>query len=128
MAVAVQDRSITDVDHVLAAVVAAYMGHREPVDEVLLAELVTEAGAVGAVRAVVAPSVRCVEVALDDGLDPDALIPPAWEIAGRGWTLVVLTPLERLGDAHTALRGVPCVLQGWWSADDAVAFSAHETP
>lgn len=128
MAIAVQEPSVTDVDHVLSAVASTYTRHREIVTEMLVAEVIDSPSVLGSVRAMVVPSLRTIEVALDDELEPDALVPLAWHLVEAGWEPVVLVPLHRLGEAHLALRGVPCVLQGWWAADESVVFTGPERP
>jgi hypothetical protein len=52
----------------------------------------------------------------------------AWTLDERAWMLNIIVSLDRLGDAHTALRGAPCTLQGWWFDDDAVRFAGFEKP
>jgi len=82
----------------------------------------------GAVRAVVADRTRMVEVVLDADTDIDLLAEVAWALDERAWLLNVIVALNRLGDAHTALRGTPCTLQGWWFDDDSVRFTDFERP
>lgn len=127
MAVAVQE-PITSVDLVTEAVLGVYLARIEDATEMTLAEVLGTAHAAGAVRAVVASKERIVEVVLDDESQPDALADVAWTLDDRSWKLNVIVALDRLGEAHTALRGTPCVLQGWWFEADAVRFAAFETP
>ena len=128
MAVAVHEAPPTDVDEVIGSVLAAYVAQREPASEMPLVEFTHAPAAVAAVRAVVASSVRAVEVALDDDADAAALAPVVWDLATRGWGATVLAPLDRLGALHGDLRGTPCVLQGWWRTDTGLSFTGREAP
>lgn len=127
MAVAVQE-SATNVDMVTEAVLDVYRSRVDEAKEMALAEFIDAPKSVGATRAVVCSQERVVEVVLDDDSDTEALIDVAWVLADRAWTLNVLVGLDRLGSAHTALRGTPSTLQGWWAADDAVHFAGYERP
>ena len=127
MAVAVQE-PITSVDLVTEAVLGNYRSRIEDATEMTLAEVLGTPNAAGAVRAVVASKDRIVEVVLDDESHPDALANVAWTLDERSWKLNVIVSLDRLGEAHIALRGTPSTLQGWWYADDAVRFAGYETP
>jgi hypothetical protein len=127
MAVAVQE-PITSVDLVTEAVLDNYRARIEDATEMTLAEVLGTPNAAGAVRAVVVPKLRIVEIVLDDESHPDTLANVAWTLDDRSWKLNVVLPLERLGEAHTALRGTPSTLQGWWYEDDAVRFAGFERP
>jgi hypothetical protein len=127
MAVAVQE-PITSVDLVTEAVLDVYRARIEEATEMTLAEVLGTPNPAGAVRAVVMAKERTVEVVLDDESHPDALANVAWTLDDRSWKLNVIVSLERLGEAHTALRGTPSTLQGWWYADDAVRFASYERP
>jgi hypothetical protein len=127
MAVAVQE-PITSVDLVTEAVLGVYRSRIDDATEMTLAEVLGTPDAAGAVRAIVASKDRTVEVVLDDESHPDALANVAWLLDDKSWKLNVIVALERLGDAHTALRGTPATLQGWWYEDDAVRFAGYERP
>lgn len=127
MAVAVQE-PITSVDLVADAVLSVYRSRIEDATEMTLAEVIGAPHPAGAVRAVVASNDRMVEVVLDAESHPDALTDVAWTLNDRSWSLNVIVALERLGEAHTALRGTPTTLQGWWYSDDAVRFAGYEKP
>ena len=127
MAVAVQE-PITSVDLVTEAVLDVYRSRIEDATEMALAEFIDNPRSVGAVRAVVAHKERLVEVVLDDESEPDSLIDVAWVLDDRSWKLNVLVGLDRLGEAHTTLRGAPLTLQGWWFDSDAVRFAGFERP
>jgi hypothetical protein len=127
MAVAVQE-SITSVDMVTEAVLEVYRARVDEANEMALAEFIDAPKVVGSMRAIVAPRERAVEVVLDGDSSPEDLIEVAWVLADRAWNLNVLVSLDRLGESHTALRGTPATLQGWWIADDAVHFAGYERP
>ncbi len=124
MAVAVQEPT-TSVDFVAETVLDVYRCHVEEATQMSLAEFIESPRSVGALRAIVASESRTVEVVLDEDSPVHTLCDVAWIIAGRGWSLNVLVRLDRLGDAHTELRGTPCTLQGWWLDDDTVRFADH---
>lgn len=127
MAVAVQE-SVTSVDMVTEAALDMYRARFDEANEMALAEFIDAPKVVGSMRAIVAPTDRAVEVVLDADSSPDDLSEVAWVLNDRAWNLNVLVELERLGDAHTALRGTPATLQGWWVADEAVHFAGYERP
>ena len=127
MAVAVQE-PITSVDLVTEAVLGNYRARIEDATEMTLAEVLGAPNPAGAARVVVVPKLRIVEIMLDDESHPDALANVAWTLDDRSWKLNVVLPLERLGEAHIALRGTPSTLQGWWYEDDAVHFAGFERP
>jgi hypothetical protein len=127
MAVAVQEAR-TSVDFVTEAVIAAHRAHVNDPTEMSLAEFLDSPVDVGAVRAVVADRSRIVEIVLDSDTDIAMLSEVAWALDERAWLLNVIVGLNRLGDAHTALRGTPCTLQGWWFDEDSVRFAGFERP
>ncbi len=127
MAVAVAEPR-TSVDHVTGAVVTNYRARAESVAEITLAEIIDAPKDVGTLRAVHCPSLRTVEVVLDDESPVHALGEVAWRLEREATRLVALVGLDRLGEAHGELRGTPCLLQGWWFEDDDVHFTGFETP
>ncbi|MDK1019252.1 MAG: hypothetical protein QGD89_07620 [Actinomycetota bacterium] len=127
MAVAVQEPR-TSVDYVTEAVLIVYRAHVDEATEMALAEFLESPVEAGALRAIVAEKSRMVEVVLDTATSIDVLTEVAWELDGRAWLLNVVVSLDRLGEAHMALRGAPCTLQGWWFDDDTVRFTAFEKP
>jgi len=127
MAVAVQEAR-TSVDFVTEAVLVTHRAHVNDATEMSLAEFLDSPVDAGAVRAVVAERTRMVEIVLDADTDIEMLSEVAWTLDERAWMLNVIVSLDRLGDAHTRLRGTPCTLQGWWFDDDAVRFSGFERP
>jgi hypothetical protein len=127
MAVAVQEPT-TNVDYVAEAVLDVYRAHVEDAAHMSLAEFIDSPRSVGSTRAILAQDSHIVEIVLDGDSATELLSEVAWTVAERGWHLNVLVNLSRLGDAHTALRGTPCTLQGWWFDDEMVRFSSHEKP
>lgn len=127
MAVAVQEPT-TSVDYVAEAVLDVYRSHVEEATHMSLAEFIDSPRSVGSIRAIVAQDSHTVEVVLDGDSETEMLSEVAWTVTGRGWHLNVLVNLSRLGSAHTALRGTPCTLQGWWFDEEMVRFSSHERP
>lgn len=127
MAVAVQEPR-TSIDFVTEAVLVSHRAHVDDATEMSLAEFLDSPVDAGAVRAIVADGSRMVEIVLDANTDINMLSEVAWALDERAWSLNVIVALDRLGDAHTALRGTPCTLQGWWFDDDSVRFAGFEKP
>jgi hypothetical protein len=127
MAVAVQEAR-TSVDFVTEAVLFAHRAHVNDATEMSLAEFLESPVDAGAVRAVVAERTRMVEVVVDADTNVDMLSEVAWSLDERAWMLNVIVSLDRLGEAHMALRGTPSTLQGWWFDDDSVRFAGFEKP
>jgi len=129
MAMAVQT-ALRSVDRVVEGVLAVYAGRQERAvstflgevcDRRLLAELAD-------VPCTVAGTQRIVEIVVDGEPECELLAPAVWALAARGWQVAALVPLPRLGEAHRALRGSPCLLQPWWLDGDTVQFGHSETP
>lgn len=127
MAVAVQEAK-TSVDFVAEAVLAVHRAHVDEATEMSLAEFLDSPVEAGAVRAIVADRTHMVEVVLDEDTDIGVLSEVAWALDERSWVLNVIVSLDRLGDAHTELRGTPSTVQGWWFDDDSVRFTGFERP
>ncbi|MGI9585028.1 MAG: hypothetical protein ACR2N7_05505 [Acidimicrobiia bacterium] len=127
MAVAVQETK-TSVDFVTEAVLNCHRAHVDEATEMSLAEFLDSPVDAGSVRAVVADGSRTVEVVLDAETDMHVLPEIAWSLDERAWLLNIVVSLDRLGEAHTALRGTPATLQGWWFDDDTVRFTGFERP
>jgi hypothetical protein len=127
MAVAVHD-TLTEVDRVTAATLDVYARRRDLATEMPLTELLDVPKSLGSLRAVVASTERVIEVVVDTGIDAGSLAPGLWALAAEGWQPVVLVALDRIGEAHTELRGTPCRLQAWWIVEDEVVFGGFETP
>jgi hypothetical protein len=127
MAVAVQEPT-TSVDFVAEAVLDVYRARVEEATHMSLAEFIDSPRLVGAYRAIVSSESHIVEVILDAESPIHDLSEVAWTVAARGWHCNVLVSLDRLGLAHTELRGSPCSLQGWWFEDESVHFTGYERP
>jgi hypothetical protein len=127
MAVAVQEAR-TSVDFVTEAVLVAHRAQVNDATEMSLAEFLESPVDAGAVRAIVAERTRTIEIVLDADTNLEMLAEVAWALDERAWMLNVVVSLDRLGEAHTALRGTPCTLQGWWFDEDSVRFSGFEKP
>ncbi len=130
MAVMVQAAAVTSEARVATSAVRTYAARHERVSEVPLSQVLdgAVAGDVNGVRAVVAGDLRVVEIVLPEEMEPGSLAPAIWLLAARGWTIDILTPSHRLGEAHAALRGSPCLLQPWWIDGGEVSFGSFETP
>jgi hypothetical protein len=126
MVVAMQE-PITDVDRVAAAVLDVYVKRRELATEMPLIEILDVPVGVGALRVVACVREQIVEIVLDADVDAAALASAVWALSARGWRVVVLVALERIGAAHGELRGTPCRLQPWWLVDGAVVFGGFES-
>jgi len=126
MAVAVRESAITDVDRVTAATLDVYARRCDLATELPLAELLSVPSDLGALRAVVGATDRIVEVVLDSEIDVAAVAPAAWALTAKGFSIVVLVSLDRLGEAHEGLRGAPCSIQGWWATEAGIVFGAFE--
>ncbi len=63
---------------------------------------------------------------------PDQALPPiraaATAASASGWRVAVLVPSDRMGDAHSALRGCAVRLQAWWIDGDRICFGGPEVP
>lgn len=130
MTVMVQMERVASQARVTTSALRTYVARAERVDEVPLVEMVSGGGAgdLTGVMAVVAGDLRVVEIVLPDDVSCEAVASATWILSGRGWSVDVLVPSHRLGEAHAALRSVPCRLQPWWIDGDEVSFGHHETP
>ena len=71
---------------------------------------------------------RTAEIVVDQTVQCAELTTALWSLEDQGWRATVVVPTARLGEAHTALRGVPCRLQGWWEDSTGICFGSHELP
>ena len=78
--------------------------------------------------AVLAPNRGLVEFFPGDRQPLSTLGPIATSAAASGWQVAVLVPAERMGDAHSSLRGFPLRLQSWWADGDRICFGGPEVP
>jgi hypothetical protein len=129
MAMAVQV-SLIGTDRVVDRALAIYRAHLERAIEVPLGDMVDCEVSVDVARlsVVAAGEVRAAEIMVDETVLCAELTAAVWSLADQSWRATVVVPVARLGEAHTALRGVPCKLQGWWEDGGAIGFGSHETP
>jgi len=79
--------------------------------------------------AVVLPQLGRIECVLDDRTDMRRAGEQLSALLVRGWSVNALLPMQSLGAAHQALRGLRIHLQGWWAPDDQrLRFTSPETP
>jgi hypothetical protein len=65
---------------------------------------------------------------VDETVMCEQLTTALWSLNDQGWRATVVVPTARLGEAHTALRGVPGRLQGWWEDSTGICFGVPEIP
>lgn len=85
------------------------------------------------IPAVVIPSLRRLELVIDDSTDLTSLARLLPEhFPDTAWAVWVLSPLDRLADTHAAFGpSAGCVerVQGWWlRPDDSVTFTEPQLP
>ena len=71
---------------------------------------------------------RVAEIMVDETVVCEQLIQAVWSLAAQGWSATVVVPASRMGEAHFALRGLPCRLQAWWEDVATAHFGSHEKP
>ncbi|MFQ5555474.1 MAG: hypothetical protein ACE5GC_08925 [Acidimicrobiia bacterium] len=130
MAVMVQTEPVTTEAQVATSVLRTYRARHERVSEVPLADMVSGAlrSDVRGVKAVAAGDLRVTEIVVPEEMECAAVASAVWTLAARGWSVDVLVPSCRLGEAHAGLRGAPCRLQPWWVDDSEISFGGYETP
>ena len=129
MAMAVQV-SLIGTERVVDRTLAIYSAHLERAIETTLGDMADREIAVDVARlsVVAAGDTRVAEVMLDETVLCAQLSAALWSLAEQGWQTNVVVPASRMGEAHTALRGVPCRLQAWWEDSTGIAFGSHERP
>ena len=129
MAIAVQ-ASLIGTERVVDRALAIYRAHLERAVEVPLGDMVDREIAVDAARlsVVAAGESRVAEIMVDETVMCDQLSQGIWSLAEQGWNTTVVLPAPRMGEAHHALRGLPCRLQAWWEDGSMVCFGAYERP
>lgn len=120
--------SVATIDHRSAALMAAsiHLHYEGSVLEEPLSGFTGIDGLDGV--AVVAPAQGVVEWFPHDDQPLADLAAVAGRIAGTGWSVGVIVPTGRMGEAHRALRGAPVTLQPWWRDGEAVRFGGPEVP
>jgi hypothetical protein len=114
MAIAVQ-ASLIGTERVVDRALAIYRAHLEQAIEVPLGDMA-------------AGESRVAEIMVDETVVCEQIIPAIWSLADQGWTATVVMPAERMGEAHFAMRGLPCRLQAWWEDGTVICFGSYETP
>jgi hypothetical protein len=129
MAITVQARLI-GTERVVDRALAIYRAHLEQAVEVPLGDMVDREIAADAARlsVVAAGESRVAEIMVDETVVCEQLIQAVWSLAGQGWSTTVVMPAARMGEAHFALRGLPCRLQAWWEDGPTIYFGSHEKP
>lgn len=129
MAMAVQV-SLIGTDRVVDRALAIYGAHLERAIHVPLGDMVDREMAidVGRLSVVAAGDTRTAEIMVDETVLCAQLTPAIWSLADQGWTTTVVVPSARMGEAHTALRGIPCRLQAWWEDASGISFGSFELP
>lgn len=129
MAIAVQARLI-GTERVVDRALAIYRAHLERAVAAPLGDMVDREIAADAARlsVVAAGESRVAEIMVDETVVCEQLIQAVWSLAEQGWTTTVVTPAVRMGEAHFALRGLPCRLQAWWEDGTTVCFGSYEKP
>jgi hypothetical protein len=115
-------------ERVAEAVGDVYVDRHDPIRVVGLTDLVHGLGVPAGTLCLVSDTSETVEIVLSLGADPASLRSPIAVMADEGWMVTVLVPCERLGEAHSGLRGAECVLQPWWIEHDDVHFGGYERP
>ena len=130
MAVMVQVEPVTTEAQVATSVLRTYGARHERVAEVPLADMLvgSVAGDLRGVKAVAAGDLRVTEIVVPEEMECAAVASAVWVLAARGWSVDVLVPSYRIGEAHAGLRGAPCRLQPWWIDDSEISFGGYETP
>ena len=129
MAMAVQV-SLLGTDRVVDRTLAVYGAHLERAIHVPLGDMVDRELAIDVARlsTVAAGGSRTAEIMVDETVLCAQVGPAVWSLADQGWETTVVVPASRMGEAHSALRGVPCRLQAWWEDTSGIEFGAYERP
>ncbi len=78
--------------------------------------------------AVMVPDLQRCELVVDDAVPLARLQPVAEMLAEEGWTVTVLVPTRRTGEAHRDLRGARCGIQPYWLEGKELHFGRHQLP
>ena len=71
---------------------------------------------------------RVAELMVDETVMCAQVTMAIWSLVEQGWQANIVVPASRMGEAHTALRGVPCLLQAWWEDPSGICFGSYERP
>ncbi len=129
MAMAVQV-SLIGTDRVVDRALAVFGAHLERAIHVPLGDMVDREMAIDVARlsVVAAGDSRTAEIMVDETVLCAQVIPAIWSLADQGWDTTVVIAAPRMGEAHAALRGIPCRLQAWWEDTSGISFGAFERP
>ena len=129
MAMAVQV-SLIGTERVVDRALAIYRAHLDRAVHVSVGDMVDREIAVDVARlsVVAAGDSRTAEIMVDETVLCAQVAPAIWSLADQAWKTTVVVPASRMGEAHTALRGVPCRLQAWWEDESGISFGAFERP
>lgn len=76
----------------------------------------------------VLPNEGRVECVLDPESDVAEAVDEVTTLVNGGWQVAALLPIQSLGAAHSAFRGLTMQLQGWWRTDGDLKFTKPEVP
>ncbi len=129
MAMAVQV-SLIGTDRVVDRSLAIFSAHLERAIEVPLGDMVDREVAIDVAQlsVVAAGESRTAEIMVDESVLCAQVGPALWSLADQGWQTTMVVPAARMGEAHGALRGVPCRLQSWWEDESGISFGSYERP
>ena len=129
MAMAVQ-ASLIGTERVVDRALAIYRAHLDRAVEVPLGDMVDREIRVDAARlsVVAATDSRVAEIMIDETVVCGQLVQSVWSLAEQGWNTTVVVPAARMGEAHRALRSLPCRLQAWWEDGSTIHFGGYEKP
>jgi len=122
--------SLIGTDRVVDRAMAIYAAHLERSIAVTLGDMVDREISVDVARlaVVAAGDSRVAEIMVDETVLCAQVTGALWSLADQGWQSTVVVPASRMGEAHAALRGTPCVLQAWWEDEHGIEFGSVERP
>jgi hypothetical protein len=122
--------SLIGTERVVDRSLAIYRAHLDRAIEVPLGDMVDRAIGIDAARlsVVAATDSRIAEIMIDETVVCGQIVQSVWSLAEQAWNVTVVVPAARMGEAHFALRGVPCRLQAWWEDGSTVCFGGYERP
>ena len=122
--------SLIGTDRVVDRALAIYRARLERAIEVPLGNMVDREIPMDVARlsVVAAGDSRVAEIMVDETVMCAQVATAIWSLVEQGWQANVIVPASRMGEAHTALRGVPCRLQVWWEDSSGISFGVYEKP
>lgn len=115
-------------ERIADAVGDIYADRRNPMRVVGLTQFTFGMGVPAGTLCLVSDETKSIEIVLSLGASPESLRGPIAHLVDEDWSVTVLVPCERLGEAHAGLRGADCLLQPWWIEHDDVHFGGFEIP